>query len=454
MHPNHLLPTTLIVNYICEVSLNQQTLKIANTIQQNGWKRLLLAVSGGLDSICLANYFVQNKGVLGLEWLGIAHVHHGLRKTTADLDAELVHKFASQNNIPFFIENLDGSALKNATGSLEENARNARYAALVCFAKDVNADSIVTAHHAGDQAETIYLRVLRGVTLSGLQGIKQVRKIADTFLYRPFLQVTRDSLLRYAQENNLSWREDESNQDTKFARNKIRHDSLPGLERQIPGASAQICKIAAIAEKSYKKVIQAADAVFSGAIIPAEDWPFEGSISPYARVLALDASFFDSEKSPLAKIFESNPEMLRLWLDNQGFRFPLDAFTKKKIKPSGNSAKKSSILPDFYNYRTRFIEKCRHIIWIYDSRFIQAPTNLYFSNDKQKFSGTTGLWRPPMQEDVLSPLDMKIKPRKLATWLQENGVPRWIRPSLQVFAQDSRVVYVSGVRIDKSLKKG
>ena len=100
---------------------------LTQNIRRHGFKRLLLAVSGGLDSICLAHYFIANRETLGIEWLGIAHVHHGLREGTADRDAAFVEAFAKTHDVPFFLKKLDGEALKNAEGSLEENARDARY---------------------------------------------------------------------------------------------------------------------------------------------------------------------------------------------------------------------------------------------------------------------------------------------------------------------------------------
>ena len=87
---------------------------LTQNIRHHGFKRLLLAVSGGLDSICLAHYFIANREALGIEWLGIAHVHHGLRVGTADRDAAFVETFARKYNVPFFLKRLDGESLKNA----------------------------------------------------------------------------------------------------------------------------------------------------------------------------------------------------------------------------------------------------------------------------------------------------------------------------------------------------
>ena len=235
---------------------------LIENIRRHGFKRLLLAVSGGLDSICLAHYFIENRDALGIEWLGIAHVHHGLRVGTADRDAAFVEAFAKSHGVPFFLKRLDGKALKAAEGSLEENARDARYKALVEIVDEIgdsrlrgndkssapiphSSIAIVTAHHANDQAETMFMRLKRGTTLAGLRGIQEFRALSrgvaglaseaplegvayaacgrsegdasptphTPYLYRPFLNVTRTELLEYARKNKLTWCEDESNAD-------------------------------------------------------------------------------------------------------------------------------------------------------------------------------------------------------------------------------------------------
>lgn len=338
--------------------MNISLADIKETIQRNGWKNLLLAVSGGLDSMCLAHYFICNKDSLGIEWLGIAHVHHGLREGSADLDAELVREFAEMHSVPFFLKKLDGTALKAAEGSLENNAREARYQALKSIVFELQDKNyldchgfqprndmqtvIVTAHHGGDQAETVYLRMRRGVTLAGLRGIQAVREGRDgsPWIFRPFLNISREELTTYAKDNDINWREDESNSDTKFARNQIRHQALPNLEREIPGACAGLCRIAQKATPAYEKVMAVADKLFSPMVVSKENG------------LTLDT------KKAKVSLKGGVDEIFRLWLDRQGFRFPIGCFKGKGFVSEIRNL----------SYRTRFIVKNRHIIRIYDKR--------------------------------------------------------------------------------------
>lgn len=364
---------------------------IADNIHHLGFKRLLLAVSGGLDSICLAHYFIANREALGIEWLGIAHVHHGLREGTADRDAAFVEAFAKAHGVPFFLKRLDGESLKNAEGSLEENARDARYKALIevfnetgdpphtgtmrtkqqvakccppVLRGDDNKGIIVTAHHAGDQAETMYMRLRRGTTLAGLRGIQEIRILSNSqsvasptqedtsycllstsyYIFRPFLSVTRADLLAYAREHNLTWCEDESNSDTKFARNFIRHEALPHLERNCPGATRQLCRIAGLADKAYGMVMEKCNELFNPIVSLEKEMPGQAghdnatALTPHSPNLKaaegcdpIPHTSISLNKKALRKIFlaHSNAdlsEMFRLWLSEQGFRFPIGFF--------------------------------------------------------------------------------------------------------------------------------
>ena len=422
--------------------ITDELASIKKRIHDYGFKRLLLAVSGGLDSICLAHYFIENRDALGIEWLGIAHVHHGLREGTADRDAKFVEEFAKSHDVPFFLKHLDGEALKNAEGSLEENARDARYKALVEIALGPSASpqddegrdpiAIVTAHHAGDQAETMYMRFKRGTTLAGLRGIQETRVLLDdnisldssaspqndesfvsrlsslVYIYRPFLNVTRAELLEYARKNKLTWCEDESNADVKFARNSIRHQLLPHLENEVPGATKQLCRIAELADKAYAKVMEKCEEVFGKAmqnkmVIPEqvgddnavgkctgffgetrlrmtkqEDSSLVSRLSSLVSIIPHSSLSLDKKK--LNKILREHAkadlsELFRLWISELGFRFPTGFFYAPK-EPAHIK------IPVRAVYRKRSIIKIRHTVWICEfedaraaSKFVSCEMN-------------------------------------------------------------------------------
>ena len=357
-------------------------------IRQYGFKRLLLAVSGGLDSICLAHYFIENRELLGIEWLGIAHVHHGLREKTADRDAAFVEAFAKSHGVPFFLRKLDGEALKNTDGSLEENAREARYKALAEIANYPLV--IVTAHHAGDQAETMYMRLRRGTTLAGLRGIQKIRKNyisefrtpnSELTIFRPFLNITRAELLAYARENKLEWCEDESNSDVKFARNKVRHELLPKLERENPGATEQLCRIAGLADRAYEKVMDTCETMFGGVMTDRDCFPMK-QVQGRNDKSAMTIQSISIEKKQLRKVLVAHEnadlsEMFRLWLSEKGLRFPIGFFYDAK-EPAHVK------IPHHAVYRRRAIVKIGHTVQICEFSTPEEALNFVSCEKKDK----------------------------------------------------------------------
>ncbi len=184
-------------------------------------------------------------------------------------------------------------------------------------------------------------------------------------IYRPLLNTTRAELLAYARENNLEWCEDESNSDTKFARNKVRHEYLPHLEETNPGATMQLCKVARLADKAYAKVIEKCNELFNPIVSLEKEMPelvgHDKSLDPAPsnltqlrqqiakfristpRCSAQDdtslttrlSSLISLNKKALRKILLSHAdadlsEMFRLWLSEQGFRFPIGFFYDQK----------------------------------------------------------------------------------------------------------------------------
>jgi tRNA(Ile)-lysidine synthase len=182
----------------------------------------VVAVSGGADSMVLLELLAALRPSRDLT-LHVAHVNYGLRGVASARDERLVSKRAKELGIFAHVEQTD--AIKINTPNLEERARDVRHRFLREVAREVGASAIVLGHTQDDQVETLLLRLLRGSGLTGLTGM-QVR---EGMLVRPLLGVTRATVRQYAHERGIPHREDESNRDVRFARNRVRHVLLPML---------------------------------------------------------------------------------------------------------------------------------------------------------------------------------------------------------------------------------
>jgi tRNA(Ile)-lysidine synthase len=199
---------------------------------------LLAAVSGGADSVVLLHLLRYAADDLALT-VAAAHFDHAMRAESAE-DARWVEGVCGAWGVPLVAARADRPPRSEA------DAREARYAFLAEARARMGADWIATAHHADDQAETVLFRLLRGTGPAGLAGIAPVD--ADRHLIRPLLPFPRAELRRYARRHGLRWREDASNARLEPARNRIRHQVLPLIERTVaPRARAALVRLADLA---------------------------------------------------------------------------------------------------------------------------------------------------------------------------------------------------------------
>lgn len=184
-------------------------------------RRVLLAVSGGVDSVVLAHLCKQ----AGLE-MALAHCNFNLRGDESDADEAFVLELADALETEVFIESFETEAY--AAGkkiSVQMAARELRYNWFKELRETLQFDHIFTAHHANDNLETVLINFIRGTGIEGLTGIPQVNE----FVVRPLLPFSRAHIENYAREHQLQWREDSSNASTKYFRNKVRLEVIPKL---------------------------------------------------------------------------------------------------------------------------------------------------------------------------------------------------------------------------------
>jgi tRNA(Ile)-lysidine synthase len=188
--------------------------------------KILLAVSGGIDSMVMTYLFHQ----LGYKF-GIAHCNFSLRARESDKDEELVRQYASENNIQFHSTRFETKtyARKNKL-SVQMAARDLRYKWFEEIRNENGYDSIAIAHNLNDNIETLLINLTRGTGLAGMAGMKPV----SNKIIRPLLFATRHDILTFRNQHKIVFREDKSNADTKYTRNKIRHLVIPVLKEINP----------------------------------------------------------------------------------------------------------------------------------------------------------------------------------------------------------------------------
>jgi tRNA(Ile)-lysidine synthase len=206
-------------------------------------QRVGVAVSGGADSVFLL-YALRGIGAR----LSVIHIEHGIRGAASIADSEFVAGLARSLELPVHIRQADVPAMG---GNLEEAARNVRQAFYAELIASGAVDRVATGHTRSDQAETVLYRILRGSGLTGLSGILPVTREG---LVRPLLEIDRNEIEAWLRERNIAWREDQTNQDRTYARNRLRHEVLPLLRKDFnPQLDLALANLATLArdEEAY-----------------------------------------------------------------------------------------------------------------------------------------------------------------------------------------------------------
>jgi tRNA(Ile)-lysidine synthase len=218
---------------------------------------VLVAISGGADSTALLHSLVQLKPTLKHR-LRAAHLHHGIRGRAADADGEAAAALARRLRVPFIQHRVDAPAYAKAHHlSLEVAARELRYEWLEAAADRCRANRIATGHTRDDQAETVLLNLLRGAGPRGLAGIPPVRGR----IIRPLLAVTHVEAKVCCRANGLAYRLDRSNLDLAFARNRLRRDIMPALQRLQPAVVSHLVRLAEIMRDEDDAFSELAEAI-------------------------------------------------------------------------------------------------------------------------------------------------------------------------------------------------
>ena len=276
------------------------------------WVTVVVAVSGGADSVCLLHtlcHFAQRWRLV----LHVAHLDHGLR-ATATADATFVEQLAHAWSLPYHGRRIAFGALQAQEGNLEAAARAARYAFLTEIAQQVTPATqepiIALAHHADDQAETVLLHLMRGSGLQGLGGMQPVMRrplhellgatpqpftVAEKQsqhlrVVRPFLHIRRTEILQSLRASGLAWREDESNGDERLARNFLRHQIMPKLAQLNPQVVTAIGRLAELATVDGVRLAALDHAALRALLLTPLTTPIERMVLDLTQLRSLPAA--------------------------------------------------------------------------------------------------------------------------------------------------------------------
>ena len=200
--------------------------------------RYLIGLSGGADSVALLMTLLPDirDGRIAAE---AVHVNHGLRGTESDDDEKFCRELCEREGVPLTVYQAD---LQGKTD--EDSARKARYGFFREKYKAFKADGLILAHHADDQAETFLMRLTRGAGPEGLECMREDETVEDIRIFRPMLRIKREEIRTALTEDGTGWREDSTNTDTTYLRNRVRQELIPALEAISESAVDKICRTA------------------------------------------------------------------------------------------------------------------------------------------------------------------------------------------------------------------
>ena len=408
-------------------------------------ERVLLAVSGGIDSVVMAHLFHR----AGYD-CAIAHCNFQLRGEESDAEEVFVRSLAASLEIPIYVRHFDVEETCREKGiSIQMAARELRYTWFEELVREHQFDVVATAHNLNDSVETFLLNLSRGTGLKGLTGIPP----RNEQVIRPLLFATRREITGYASAHHLTYREDSSNIQTKYSRNKIRHDVIPVMEVINPGFIETMNQNMARINETYAifrdAVDRARERLFEQSddririhirdmkeLSPLGTWLFE-LFSPYG--------FTRSQCEGIEKIMDSEPGRRSISTTHQLFK------DREHLILVGSRRK------SFDRYYLDSPEKVSHLPFPMDVEVMQReklgkiPHDSRIAcldHDRIQFPLTIRHW---YHGDYFYPLGMD-QMKKLSDFFVDQKIPVPVKERIWVLASGKKILWIMGYRIDDRFK--
>ena len=419
--------------------------KFANHINQNfpflNGKKLLLATSGGLDSMVMVDLFKKSNFEIAM-----AHCNFQLRGIESFGDQNFVQDYSETNKIELFLTQFDTEAFANDYKlSTQVAARELRYNWFYELLETNNYDYILTAHHADDNLETFLIHLVRGTGLEGLTGIPA----HNDKIIRPFLIFSRQEIEDYANQNNIEWREDSSNASDKYLRNKIRHNLVPILKEFNPDLLSSFQKTQSHLQESQTMVDDA-------------------SIMVYQQVAKEKGEKIYFDLNQLRKL-PNYKSYLYHWLVEYGFSAWDDIYDLVESQ-SGKQvfSKEFRLLKDrdfLILYPINFEDEDEEYFINKNQKEVKVPLNITFSrvdnisnvSNEVIFVDEDKLWFPLVLRrwqtgDVFQPFGMEGKSKKVSKFFKDEKLSLIEKENAWLLCTDNQVIWIVGQRQDERFK--
>ena len=423
--------------------------------------RVVVAVSGGPDSVCLLDIMAELSTSMNVSLI-IAHYNHGLRDSEDANENRLVKKLAEKHSLPIECEKASG--LENNMASLEEIARNSRYAFLDKVKSKHNANKIALGHNLNDQAETFLMRLLRGSGMTGLSGIPPVR---DKVFIRPLIETDRNEILDYLDYHKIEYAIDSSNLNKKHLRNRIRLELIPELIKYQPNLVENFGRLAAYLREENEFIhTQAEKWVETESRTERDDCLYiklpvmiKLPRTFAARILRIIISKFITYLHGIdAGHIDSIFELMENQKPNAFINLPKGLIVKKEYDKLVFSLDEEEIKP--FNYiisepGTIYIEETGQRISIKKTERPEAepveksaPGTELINGDKVQFPLTLRNFLPG---DKFIPLGMKGR-KKVKDYFIDLKIPVSDRRMAPILLQEDEIICICGYRIDECFK--
>jgi tRNA(Ile)-lysidine synthase len=443
----------------------------------NPGDRVLLAVSGGPDSVALAHILVHLAPEYALR-LGIAHLNHGLRGQDADRDAAFVSVLAGRLGLPVYADRQDVDAFQHRHHlSLEEAAREVRYQFLLAVAEKSGFNKIALGHHADDNAELVLMYLLRGSGPLGLSGIPPVR---ENKIVRPLICLRRSEIIDYITAKKLPYMADRSNDDPSYLRNRIRHDLIPELKNSYnPHIVETLNRLANVVGAEDQWFEACLKPVFKNCVAAKDTSQISLSVAGLSKLATavkrrVIRKAISSVKKNLRRITLSHVEAVlgltetavpsgRLDLPDgiQVFKHR-DELTILEGAIGDCARNPAAVRSGTVNYcyevptpASLVIRETDKSLTLSEIPVDEFPGSLpgggqtaFFDLDQLSFPLVVRNFRPG---DRFSPLGMQGH-QKVKKFFINNKVPRWQRQKCPIVLSRDKIIWIAGHRIDDSVK--